>query len=227
MRTDYTDAYRGIESNPNLVVLYNWYIRNCKSINLPYHNLSHTLGMMNHIAKIYKTSQYMYKDYGFQLSDEDYYLLLVSALFHDYNHSGGKFDDETNVQIAIAGLDDCLSELFNRDEMTRYVFDRCSEIIKATQYPYVIPDSELSLNQRIIRECDILVCFYDDYITHNIFGLWEEMHTGLDIKEFTSAQFSFIMKSLKDMKLVYSLNCIEENQNEFLERFDLFAKLIV
>lgn len=225
MRNDYSDAYWAIGSNSNIVVLYNWYIRNCESLNLPYHNLSHTLGMMTLITKLYKFSQFK-KDYGFKLSDEDFYLLMVSALFHDYNHSGGKFDDETNVGIAISGLEECLNGIFKDDMTTRYIFEKCSEIIKATQYPYVIADSDLTLLQRIIRECDILVCFYDDFITHNVFGLWKEMNTGLDIVEYAGMYYRFITEALQSLKLKFSQDIIKENQDEFFTRFNSFAGLI-
>lgn len=227
MKVNYKEVYSIVESNSNIKQFFKWYISHCGSLNIPYHNLSHTLGMMGLVIDIYKKSQYKYKEYGFKLTDEDLYYLLLSALFHDYNHSGGKFSDDVNVGIAKAGLRDCLDELVGESETARILLDKCSEIINATEYPYVMDDSELNLKQRIIRECDILVCFYDDFITHNIFGLLSEMKPDDSLRNYTARYLEFIIDSLNKLKLEYSKEIIRENQNDFFDTVDKFSKLII
>lgn len=228
MKIDFREVYTYINSNQSLKQFFLWYQEHCESLTLPYHNLNHTLKMMSLIIDIYKKSQYSYKEYEFKLTDKDLYHLLLSALFHDYNHSGGKFTDDINVKIAKAGLRDCIDDIIsNIDDATLSVYEECCHIIDATQYPYVISEEELNIRQQIIRELDILVCLYDDFITHNVFGLMSEMHLDKTINEFVSEYLQFIFKSLNTLKLKYCHDMIEENQNEFFDNIDNFSKLLI
>ena len=95
---------------------------------LPYHNIRHTLGVMYHIISIYEYS-HTNSDCGFVLEDEDLYILLTSALFHDYNHSGGRFNDDANVYNAKNGLRECLYTYLEDDEQTRIVVEECENAI--------------------------------------------------------------------------------------------------
>lgn len=227
MRLDFNEVYNTLSSNSNLKAYFKWYVTHCESMSLPYHNLSHTLKMMWHIIQIYKKSQYKYKEYGFKIDDTNLYMLLLSALFHDYNHSGGKFTDDVNVGIAKAGLRDCLEELTSMGETEQLILSTCSSIIEATQYPYIISDDDLNIDQRIIRECDILVDYFDDYITHNIFGLMSEMKTGKNIYDFTAGYMEFTFGALNNLKLEYSKEVIRENENEFFSTVNNFSKLLI
>ena len=100
MKLDLFKVYTVINSNSNLKNFYNWYINHCVSMTLPYHNIRHTFGVMYHIISIYEYS-HTNSDCGFVLEDKDLYILLTSALFHDYNHSGGRFNDDINVLKSI------------------------------------------------------------------------------------------------------------------------------
>ena len=217
-------VHKIIHSNPNLNNMYVWYLNHCLSLNVPYHNLRHTLGMMYHIIMIFNNCKKIDNDYGFSLTDEDLYILLVSALFHDFNHSAGRFDDETNVNTAIAGLRECMNVCLVENEIRESYFIKCSEIIKATQYPYIINDEDLSIHQRILRECDILVILYDDCITQNIMGLAAEMHQNI-IEEFFVKYLEFIFKAVNNFKLNYSIDTWKENSEDFLKEMDTFAKI--
>jgi hypothetical protein len=186
------------------------------------------MGMMNHIINIWKFSNDgNHEDYGFILSEKDLYILMISSLFHDYNHSGGRFDDSINIENAKNGLKECMLTLFSDDDNTRTIISKCMDSIDGTQYPYIINDIELNLYQRILRECDILVCLYDDYITHRIFGLMEEMHTKYSTKMFLAKEIQFILESVKNMKLVYSIDTWNENSEEFMNSIEILTKVIV
>ena len=82
--------------------------------------------------------------------------------------------DKENVANAIAGLERCLDECTEYSSKLNWLKSSCASVIHATEYPYVIPDEDLDLRQRIIRECDILVAFFDDVFLH-IIGLSAEM----------------------------------------------------
>ena len=224
MKLDTRLVHKIIRSNPNLNNMYRWYLSHCLSLNVPYHNMRHTLGMMYHIIVLYNNSRRVDSDYGFSLNDEDLYILLVSALFHDFNHSAGRFDDATNVSTSISGLRDCMESCLVWDETTEEYYKKCSDNIKATQYPYVISDDNLTVHQRILRECDILVILYDDCITQNIMGLAAEMHQT-HLEEFFVKYLDFIFNAVKNFKLAYSLDTWKEHSDTLLKELDEFAKI--
>jgi hypothetical protein len=225
MKLDYAAVHECIYANENLTKFYNWYIRHCVTMTNPYHNLRHTLGMIYHIINLFNRCQQGGHNYGFQLGNEDLYILILSALFHDFNHSAGRFDDATNVKIAKQGLEDCLKEVLEGEDVD-FIINLCKENIDATQFPYVIDDADLTVHQRILRECDLLVSFYDDYLTQNVFGLMEEMKEK-DVTKFFAGNMQFMMDSIKKMKLEYSREIVEENMNEFFKISDIYSKILM
>ena len=74
----------------NIKPYFDFYIKNCKSLYNPYHNLNHTLSVMYGVYEGFKSNRNKRIKY-------DLRVLLLSALFHDANHSGGKESDENNV----------------------------------------------------------------------------------------------------------------------------------
>ena len=228
MKANYLGLHYAIAANKDLCTIYNWYLRNCTSLTLPYHNLRHTLGMMSHIDSMLTYHQWIEgKNDEVNLDRDNFLVLLTSALFHDYNHSGGRFSDETNIKNAIRGLKCCLEEtqvMGSEEERTRF-FEECKSAIEATQYPYVIEDKDLTPNQRVLRELDILVCFYDDFLTHTFFGLMEEMKCK-DIKDFAEAETEFLRNSLRNLKLEYCKEVIADNITEFNNVLELFKGII-
>ena len=224
MKLDTAYVHRVIGTNPNLKSIYRWYLSNCISLDAPYHNLRHTLAMMLHVIRVWEGSRVPGSGYGFTLNDEDLYILLISAMFHDFNHSAGKFDDSVNVNSAVSGLRSCMEACLVNDDAMRACMERCEENIRATQYPYVIPDDELNVHQRILRECDILVVLYDNCITGQIMALASEMRRT-DIEYFTVGYLDFIFKSVEKFRLVYSIETWNMYSSEFLTEIDEFAKL--
>jgi HD superfamily phosphodiesterase len=130
-----------------------------KSNNLPYHNLYHTLCVVDNVHAI-STNE--------ELSSKEIRLVMLAALFHDFNHSGGKLSDSENVKNAIEAFKTFSVE---SEKDNNFVV----EIIKATEYPYVIKDDELSLYQKIIRDADLMQTFEKNYLQQNVIGLMEEL----------------------------------------------------
>lgn len=131
---------------------------------LPYHNFNHIIVMCYHLLKCIEL-------YGVPYNDAR--LLLIAGLFHDWAHSGGKFDDKENVQIAISGA--ICAFVFNEDEGNSGDIETIVHIIEATEYPYTIPYDELNQLQAIIRDCDLLMYFEDNWLHQVVLGLKEEM----------------------------------------------------
>lgn len=212
-----------IASNENLSCFWKWILENSTSLMLPYHNLRHTMEMIDLILSIYEKSR---KDteYGFEVSDKDLYVLLVSAMFHDFSHSGGVHPDSVNIDTAIGGMERCLRNYLNNDRETEAIIHECAEIIKATQYPYVIDDKDLSIRQRIIRECDVLVAFYDDMTIQTIVGLMTEMRQT-SYSDFVQKYMSFILESAQTFKIKFSIDIVEMYGEELVKTMKSFISI--
>ena len=126
-----------------------------KSNDLPYHNLFHTQCVL-----IYS---YLISD-SLKISKEEIRKILVAAIFHDFNHSGGKLTDDLNVKEAIS----CLLKYSKEDNNTN---KDIINIIKATQYPYVVSESDLTIGQKIIRDADLLQMVEPNSLNQVIRGL--------------------------------------------------------
>lgn len=150
--------YKSLQDGLRFVMNHN------KSNLAPYHNLSHMLTVVKHC--------YRAMDYMDMLDDKNCELLLVAALFHDFNHSMGRRDDAYNVAQAKIGLENFVK--YN----TIVEFDLwfLNNILDATQYPYIIKSQDLNSYQAIIRDADLMQISEPDWISHVILGLSEEMH---------------------------------------------------
>lgn len=212
-----------IGSNENLSCFWKWILENSTSLTLPYHNLRHTMEMIDLILSIYEKSR---KDveYGFEVSDEDLYVLLVSAMFHDFSHSGGVHSDSVNVETAIGGMERCLQIFLTANAETEAIIQECSDIIKATQYPYVIDDRDLNIRQRIIRECDVLVAFYDDMTIQTIVGLMTEMRQT-SYSDFVQKYMNFILESAQTFKIKFSIDIVEKYGEELVKTMKSFISI--
>lgn len=177
-----------LKSNPLYRNAFKWIVENSNSNNLPYHNINH---LMTVFASCYDAcSHYNIVDVSGESAEFE---LCLAALFHDVNHSGGKESDERNVQVAIDSftvfynsLSTDLQSMFNKNNVI--------EIIKPTQYPYVITDiKQLTLSQRILRDADLTSAFDGDWIQAVVFGLREEMGIKT-LEERIQQQVGFILK---------------------------------
>lgn len=221
---DYNKVFNYINGNDKLKKIFSFYINNCITLSNPYHNANHTLSMMYHICCIYEESQK--DDYEFKLDLQGLYILLISAIFHDFNHSAGRFTDDINVSNACKIMEDYFTREFPNDIDT---VERIKEIVHdniiATCYPYVIEDDKLNLYQRILRECDILVSFSSDYFTQCAIGLKDELRIN-DWKLFLGNHIKFLMDSWKNMKLSYSLKLINEHQESLFNQIENILSII-
>jgi hypothetical protein len=156
---------------PSLKLGFKFILENNNSNLAPYHNLSHILTVVNHC---YNALEYMN-----MLDDKDVYVeaFLLSALFHDFNHSMGRRDDAFNIFEAKKGL-----ELFIRTQSGNLInyLNFMNAVIDATQYPYILNEKELNSYQLIIRDADLMQITEADWITHVILGLSAEMHYPLN-----------------------------------------------
>lgn len=181
-------------------------INNNTANNAPYHNLNHMLTVTRHV---YYGMKYMGLT-DIKRNEE----ALLTALFHDFNHSMGKEVDAINISYAKEGLIKFLSENnFNFD--ISFMFS----ILDATQYPYILSTSELNDYQLLIRDCDLCQGFEYDWIKQYIYGLSIEMNYSFtDIlkgsKEFLNkaeyhTSYGMEMKRLHFSKLMEEMSILE------------------
>ena len=125
----------------------------------PYHNFYHIMCKIKHTYNIAKSQGYLPKAIR---------TLVLADLFHDFNHSMGEHDDAWNVKEAIKSF---LQHSIETEETNKKVIS----LIQATQYPYVISEDDVDLDQKITRDSDLLQQYEDNYIQQVYFGLSEEL----------------------------------------------------
>ncbi len=148
-----------------------------KNVTHQYHNFRHML----HVTFLCYNACLFYVN---ELTKREMRNLLIAALFHDYNHPGRTGDDDLNIEIATRGLK---KAVLPEDE--EHLQGVC-EIIRPTQYPYIVEAAELSLLQGILRDADVAQAFNPAWIQPVVFGLGEEM--GVAPIKVLEMQESFI-----------------------------------
>lgn len=127
----------------------------------PYHNVCHTLDVLQ---AVYEAAKF----HG--LSADELLNLCIAAIFHDMNHPGrSRSKDRFNIEVALVML------RANILPQHRSRVPEISDLIWATEYPYTIPESELSLSQQIMRDADMCQNFSPAWIQQSWFGLAEEL----------------------------------------------------
>lgn len=149
-----------------------------------YHNFQHTTTVMNNVYHIAIHEE---------LSRKKIRLLLIAALFHDFDHSGGKLKDDENIKLAIEAFKKYSKE---SDKHNKFIID----IIKCTQFPYNIDDDEyLTKCQKIIRDADSLQWIEDNFIQHILFGISKEYGNSL-----TTLTLKNQIKFIEDLRIFTS-----------------------
>lgn len=156
---------------------FKYIIKNNKSNGAPYHNLNHLLTV----------TKAVYDGVSEETTADDKMMkeMLITAIFHDFNHSAGKTTDDKNIEEAKKGIKNFLKE-----EKIDADFKFISEVLDATQYPYIIDKKDLNIYQGIIRDADIVQVMMYNWIHQSAFGLSQEF--GKSFEEFIPAQKKFI-----------------------------------
>jgi len=152
----------------------------------PYHNFSHLLDTVNYCNFLYKYSSNIKKD---NLKLE---MLLLSALFHDFNHSQGKEKDDVNIEMAIVGL----KKFIDNEHKGRYSDPELffiSSLIRATTFPgCTIENIDLTEYKMIIRDADFMRVYDTNYIQFCFIGLKNE--SNCTYSQWADGQFGFLEK---------------------------------
>lgn len=179
----------------------------------PYHNLWH-------ITCVTTYCHIMAMDEGLNLYDMK--ILLLAAMFHDYGHFSK--DDSLNIRLAKDIFSQCLLK-FNGSEYYSSAIQQMERevhaIIDATKYPYEIPDDDLYICQRIIRDADLLQWTEPTIIEHVFEGLSKEM--SINIRDFLPRNKKFIKDTLTNYRTDWAknrANRLYKNQMNLVNAFE-------
>lgn len=140
-----------------------------KSNSLPYLGIDHLFSVYKQCIKILNNIEQ--RDF---LKQKE---LLISALFHDCDHSGGKLSDFNNIQNAIK----CV-ETFNiicKESNIELDIEFIKYLIRCTEFPYTVEDSRLTIEAKILRDADLCYLFDDLSIVKLYTGLRNEFNQTL------------------------------------------------
>jgi hypothetical protein len=119
------EAIEIIDEHVYLQKAFKYIIKNNKSNGIPYHNLNHLLTVLKYVYDGIKAEG---------IVDEDVIkCMLIAALFHDVDHSGGKEKDDVNVARSKIAI-----QRFFGESNVPFDVDIANEMLDATEYPYKI-----------------------------------------------------------------------------------------
>jgi len=83
----------------------------------------------------------------------------LACLMHDYDHTVGKESDVVNIQNALNGVDDLLTNKYHG-----YILVEIKRLIKITQYPFLLENTPTTIFEAALRDADLMYAMTDDKI---------------------------------------------------------------
>lgn len=147
----------------------------------PYHNVYHTACMIVNAAEAYN---YYSNDEG-KYPNEDRKFLIAACLFHDYDHSGGKLTDKMNIAYANKAVLE--NKFWSWTESDAHAKQEIIKLICVTEFPFI--REPLTLQEQIIRDCDLLQMLEPDWMDQIFVGLYTEMLNNTAFKDMSPSTF--------------------------------------
>jgi len=143
---------------------------------LRYHNLYHTLQVVNHTKEIAQFYKY---------NDLDLFMLMAAAWFHD---TGYLLADNTEVHEQKST--EVMAEFLTSKNVALNIIENVSHCIMATKMPV----SPRSLSEKIICDADTYHLGTDDFFTHNQL-VKEELEARLQqpMENWRNSSLSFLI----------------------------------
>lgn len=168
-----------------------------------YHNNEHMINVFNNAMILFNH----YKD-EYKLTPYHKLVLGLAALFHDFNHSGGKLKDSENIELALVALKEFLVTINKSD-----LYDDIKNIIIATEFPHL--DIDLDILQKIIRDADTM---------GGIIEGWKSVVTNL-ASEYNKTLVEFIPSQIKFLDTVkfntdYCNGLLKNNKEKIIEELN-------
>lgn len=168
-----------------------------------YHNNEHMVNVFNNAMMLFDH----YKD-EYELTPYNKLLLGLAALFHDFNHSGGKLKDSENIKLALVALKEFLDTINKSD-----LYSQIENIIITTEFPHL--NIDLDILQKIIRDADTMGGVIDG---------WKSVVTNLT-KEYNKSLEEFIPTQIKFLDTVkfntdYCNELLKNNKEKIIEELN-------
>ena len=168
-----------------------------------YHNNEHMINVFNNAMILFNH----YKD-EYKLPPYFKLCLGLAALFHDFNHSGGKLKDSENIELALVALKEFLLTINKSD-----LYDDIKNIIIATEFPHL--DIDLDILQKIIRDADTM---------GGVIEGWKSVVTNL-ASEYNKSLEEFIPTQIKFLDTVkfntdYCNELLKNNKEKIIEELN-------
>jgi hypothetical protein len=172
---------RTLLASYDLLRAYDYVVVENPSNELPYHNLHHTNCLVINCAA---------GAVAMNLPEEERRVLLLSAVFHDFAHSGGRRKDHHNIGMAVAALRSyCATDASVEDAVGDAV-----GIIESTEFPPVA--EPVTLSEKIIRDADMMQIYMPGWREQILVGLRKEIEVAtskpMSLAEMVRVQVSFM-----------------------------------
>lgn len=179
-------------SKYNLTAVADYVCTQNSSAFLPYHNIHHALNMVKWICRF----NAMAPDVD-ALPYLEMRVLLIAALFHDFDHSGGRKEDSDNIRIARHAFQVFISKNIEIDvQLTIDEIEVVDSLIAVTQFPFIHRPKTRSA--KLIRDADLFGSF-EVHCVDILKGLKQEVElknrTGIATEAFIEAQKQFLGKA--------------------------------
>lgn len=137
-----------------LQAYYDFFRAKCSSNHLPYHNEYHTTCMLLNCYEGYLLSVE-------KLTTEERQAIVLGALYHDADHTGGVSQDTVNIERAVDLLWQAHSYCMARGaSVDASVLIRAVSCVRTTQYPHV--GEPKNMLEAIMRDADLMQVYEDD-----------------------------------------------------------------
>lgn len=160
-----------IPSIDDVEVLALDYLESNPSANAPYHNNAH-------MTKVASIAGALWQHERVELEFDNKWadiVLMLAALFHDYDHSQGKDTDHSNVTRARGCAKVFVME--HVPEMPESAVAALDAAIECTEYPFtIIPRNKL---EEVLRDADLLYAVVSSDPSIIMDGLRKEIETSL------------------------------------------------
>ncbi len=189
----------------------------------PYHNVVHELQAVYYSNAAFRHTA----DYN----KSDARLLTIAALFHDHNHSGGKYKDDVNIQMAVGSVN-CLLPNSGHGYLRDSELDTICDIIRCTMFiDGAFPNEPETILEQCMRDADLCAIYTDEgrellrnltyelHVSNPEFTALYQMETRKEIDSYLKRNADFLRLApmytdygthLKDCQLESSLSAYEE-----------------
>lgn len=156
-----------------------------RAAGLSYHNRYHSCFMINKVDDMSGINE---------LPEVSRKALVLAAMFHDFNHSGGVVTDVVNIGNAVAGL---LSHVHVDESFPKELLEHVMGLIQVTEFPFL--KDPVTIEEKIIRDADILQGCTPHFAKTIYVDLYQELLISkpeMTLIEFRKGQEAFLRNAV-------------------------------